>query len=58
VLVPTLRHGDVVILDNLAIHKQPAVQAAIERAGRECASWRRTPLINPIEVAFAKLEAF
>ena len=31
VLVPTLRPGDVVVLDNLAMHKQPAVQAAIER---------------------------
>lgn len=33
VLVPTLRPGDVVVLDNLAMHKQPEVQAAIERAG-------------------------
>ena len=33
VLVPTLRPGDVVVLDNLAVHKQPAVRAAIE-AGR------------------------
>lgn len=30
VLVPTLRRGDVVVLDNLAVHKQPAVRAAIE----------------------------
>ena len=33
VLVPTLRPGDVVVLDNLAMHKQPEVQAAIERVG-------------------------
>ena len=33
VLVPTLRPGDVVVLDNLAVHKQPEAQAAIERAG-------------------------
>lgn len=33
VLVPTLRAGDVVVLDNLAMHKQPEVQAAIEQVG-------------------------
>ena len=33
VLVPTLRPGDVVVLDNLAMHKQAEVQAAIERVG-------------------------
>ena len=36
VLVPTLRPGDVVVLDNLAAHKQPEVRAAIEQAGRGC----------------------
>ena len=33
VLVPTLQPGDVVVLDNLAMHKQPEVQTAIEQAG-------------------------
>src|SRR5262245_63806055 len=33
VLVPALRPGDVVVLDNLAAHKQPDVRAAIEQAG-------------------------
>ena len=59
VLVPTLRSGDVVVLDNLVVHKQPAVQAAIEGAG---ASLRflppYSPDFNPIELAFAKLKAF
>ena len=59
VLVPTLRPGDVVVLDNLAMHKQPEVQAAIERVG----AWLRflppySPDFNPIELAFAKLKAF
>lgn len=59
VLVPTLRPGEVVVLDNLAMHKQPEVQAAIERAG----AWLRflppySPDFNPIEMAFAKLKAF
>jgi transposase len=59
VLVPTLRRGDVVVLDNLAVHKQPEVRAAIEQAG---ASLRflppYSPDFNPIEQAFAKLKAF
>jgi transposase len=59
VLVPTLRPGDVVVLDNLAMHKQPEVQAAIERVG---AGLRflppYSPDFNPIEMAFAKLKAF
>lgn len=33
VLVPTLRPGDVVVLDNLAVHKHPESRAATERAG-------------------------
>jgi transposase len=59
VLVPALRPGDVVVLDNLAVHKQPAVQAAIERAGalvRFLPPY--SPDFNPIELAFAKLKAF
>jgi transposase len=59
VLVPTLRPGDVVVLDNLVVHKQPAVRIAIEQAG---ASVRflppYSPDFNPIELAFAKLKAF
>ena len=37
VLVPTLRPGDVVVLDNLAVHKQPEVRAAIEAVGAHTA---------------------
>jgi DDE superfamily endonuclease len=32
VLVPALRPGEIVVLDNLVVHKQPAVRAAIEQA--------------------------
>src|SRR5262249_23757804 len=59
VLVPTLRRGDVVVLDNLAAHKQPEVRAAIEQAGallRFLPPY--SPDFNPIELAFAKLKAF
>jgi transposase len=59
VLVPTLRPGDVVVLDNLAVHKQPEVRTAIEQVGalvRFLPPY--SPDFNPIELAFAKLKAF
>ena len=59
VLVPTLRPGDVVVLDNLAAHKQPQVRTAIEQVGalvRFLPPY--SPDLNPIELAFAKLKAF
>jgi transposase len=59
VLVPTLRPGDVVVLDNLAMHKQPEVQAAIEAVGARLRFLPPySPDFNPIELAFAKLKAF
>jgi transposase len=59
VLVPTLRRGDVVVLDNLAVHKQPEVRAAIEAAGAQVRFLPPySPDFNPIEMAFAKLKAF
>ena len=59
VLVPTLRPGDVVVLDNLAMHKQPEVQAAIEHVGARLRFLPPySPDFNPIEMAFAKLKAF
>jgi transposase len=59
VLAPTLRPGDVVVLDNLAAHTHPAVREAIEQAGallRFLPPY--SPDFNPIELAFAKLKAF
>ena len=59
VLVPTLRRGDVVVLDNLAVHKQPAIRQAIEAAGAHLRFLPPySPDFNPIEQAFAKLKAF
>jgi transposase len=59
VLVPTLRPGDVVVLDNLAAHKQPEVRVAIEQAGARLRFLPPySPDFNPIELAFAKLKAF
>ena len=59
VLVPTLRAGDVVVLDNLAVHKQPEVRAAIAAAGAQLRFLPPySPDFNPIELAFATLKAF
>lgn len=59
VLVPTLKSGDVVILDNLAVHKQPEVEAALARVGAQLRFLPPySPDFNPIEQAFAKLKAF
>ena len=58
VLCPELTAGDVVILDNLCIHKTATVTTLIEARG---ASVRYLPAyspdLNPIELAFAKLKS-
>ena len=59
VLLPTLQRCDVVVLDNLAAHKQPEVRTAIERVGAHVRFLPPySPDFNPIELAFAKLKAF
>jgi transposase len=58
VLVPTLRPGDVVVLDNLVVHRQPEVRTAIEQAGAHLRFLPPySPDFNPIELAFAELKA-
>lgn len=58
VLVPALRPGDVVILDNLGSHKGAGVRAAVEAAGADLLYLPPySPDFNPIENAFAKLKA-
>ena len=58
VLVPELRPGDVVIMDNLSSHKRAAVKEKIEAVG---AALRflppYSPDFNPIEKAFSRLKA-
>ena len=57
VLVPTLRQGDVVIMDNLGSHKGKAVRAAIRAAGARLLFLPKySPDLNPIEKFFAKLK--
>jgi len=59
VLTPTLQPGDVVVLDNLAIHKHPDVVTRIESVGARLRFLPPySPDFNPIEQAFAKLKAF
>ena len=58
VLVPELKPGDVVILDNLPAHKGSRVREAIEAAGADLLYLPPySPDFNPIENAFAKLKA-
>jgi transposase len=58
VLVPTLKPGDVVIMDNLRSHKVAGVREAIEGAGAKLMFIPPySPDLNPIEQAFAKLKA-
>ena len=58
-LVPALKRGDIVVMDNLPAHKPTAVRKAIEAAGAEILFLPPySPDFNPIEMAFAKLKAF
>lgn len=59
VLAPTLRPGQIVVLDNLQVHKIQAVREAIEARGCELLFLPSySPDFNPIEQAFSKLKAF
>jgi transposase len=58
VLAPTLRPGDLVVMDNLRQHRGARTRALIEARGAEL--WflpAYSPDLNPIEEAFAKLKA-
>lgn len=57
VLVPTLKPGDVVVMDNLGSHKGKAVRRAIRQAGAHLLFLPPySPDLNPIEQVFAKLK--
>ena len=57
-LEPTLRPGQVVILDNLSAHKGAGTRAAIEAARCELRFLPAySPDCNPIELAFAKIKS-
>jgi putative transposase len=57
VLVPTLKPGEVVILDNLGSHLGKAVRQAIRKAGAKLLFLPKySPDLNPIEQVFSKLK--
>ncbi len=56
-LVPVLKPGDIVVMDNLGSHKSKAVREAIRAAGAKL--WflpKYSPDLNPIEQTFAKIK--
>ena len=56
-LVPALKPGDIVVMDNLASHKRAGVREAIEAAGAQLVYLPPySPDLNPIELAFSKLK--
>ena len=58
-VAPCLQLGDVVLMDNLSAHKQPAVEAAIRAAGASLLfTPPYSPDFNPIENFFSKLKAY
>ena len=57
ILSPTLRSGDLVIMDNLSSHKGKAVRQAIRAVGAKLLFLPKySPDLNPIEQVFAKLK--
>lgn len=57
VLVPTLRPGDIVVMDNLGSHKSNAVRQALRSVGAKLFFLPKySPDLNPIEMLFSKLK--
>jgi transposase len=58
ILVPTLKRGDIVVMDNVSTHKVAGVREAIEAVGATLFYLPPySPDLNPIEQFFAKLKA-
>ena len=56
-LAPTLKRGQIVVMDNLSVHKSKKVEAIIEGAGAEVLFLPPySPDYNPIEEAFSKVK--
>ena len=59
VLGPTLRPGDVVVLDNLAVHKVPGLDEIVRKYGARLRYLPPySPDFNPVELAFSKLKTW
>lgn len=58
-LVPTLKRGDVVVMDNFAAHKVPGIREAIEKAGATLRYLPKySPDLNPIELSYSQFKAW
>lgn len=58
-LAPTLKRGDIVIMDNLNVHKVEGVRQAIEEKGASVLYLPPySPDLNPIEMLWSKIKAF
>jgi transposase len=56
-LVPTLRRGDIVMMDNCRVHLGPSIGEAIENAGASLRYLPKySPDLNPIEMAYSKFK--
>jgi transposase len=56
-LVPALKPGEIVIMDNLGSHRGKAVRSAIRQAGAKLFFLPKySPDLNPIEQVFSKLK--
>jgi transposase len=59
VLGPTLRPGDVVVLDNLSVHKVDGLEQVVKKYGARLLYLPPySPDFNPIELAFSKLKTW
>jgi len=59
VLAPTLEKDDIVVMDNLSVHKNARARAAIEATGATI--WNLpaySPDLNPIEKMWSKIKAY
>lgn len=58
ILVPTLRRGDIVFMDNLSFHKAPRIRALIESVGAHLEFLPPySPDLNPIELCWSKVKS-
>lgn len=58
VLCPTLKRGDIVVMDNLSVHKSPEVVSLVEAAGAQVRFLPAySPDLNPIEKMWSKIKS-
>ena len=58
-LLPTLKRGDIVVMDNCRIHLRPAIRETIEKARATLRYLPKySPDLNPIELPYSKFKTF